>query len=219
MARKRTSKGDAERKPGDDTYNARRREYRAAQRYLKKSKETSGEVSAKNRALAEMHLKNALETYDPTQKQEFSAPIRNLAAEFGISEVAIRPAYAAETAEKRKGAIARSFKALEGTLKEKRSELEAEALMGNKAISKRILGGLVDVWRDKVKSGVSADTNRAEIQKAVFDYFNVSDWPSVIEILERNFGNMLFMVGSDLEIYDVVKISIQKSVLNNSLVA
>ena len=208
-------------KSGDSAYNARRREYRAAQRYLKKANETSGATSEKNRALAKMHLENALETYDPRQKQNISAPMINLAAQFGIDIQGKRKEYIASTDATRKKAIERSYTALESTLSDdqKRNELEAQALISNPTIGKRIMGGLVDVWSGAVEKGKSAAENRRAAQAAIFDYFGVNSWVEVLEKLIQSIGKDLFALGSELEMYDTVRISIQKGVAGNTLVS
>lgn len=68
-------------KESDSSYNARRREYRSAQRYLKKADENTGAVAEKNRALAKQHLMNALATYDRNASpQRISSQIVNIGA-------------------------------------------------------------------------------------------------------------------------------------------
>ena len=205
-------------KAGDAAYNARRREYRAAQRYLKKADETSGAVAAKNRALAKTHLERALETYDPSQRQNISAPIINLAAQFGIDIQGARSEFITAKEKDRQAAIKRSKTALESELRDprKRREQEVQALISNPSIGKRIMGGLVDVWKGTVKSGVSAAENRRAAEQAIFDYFGADNWISVLDKLEQSIGSELFAIGSDLEMYDIVRINIQKGILTGS---
>lgn len=213
MARKRKS--------GDTAYNARRREYRAAQRYLKKAHESTGATAERNRALARSHFKNALQTYDPNENQRFSSQIINLAAEFGVDIQGQRTEFITADEKKRKRAIERSYEALESELKDekKRAEREAQTLMNNPAISKRIMGGLVDVWRDKVKPGQSAAENRKGMQQAIFSYFGVDSWAGVLDKLDKSIGDMLFSISNELEIYEIVRIQIQKGVIGNTLIA
>ena len=219
---------------GDTSYNARRREYRAAQRYLKRANETSGATAEKNRALARTHLMNALETYDYSAKpQKISSQIINVGTALGIDVENARSGYLgslysdaggsgvqyARAAKKQEEAIARSYEALETTRKQQRTELEAKELISNKVIGKRIMGGLVDVWRDKVSPGNSAVENRRTIQKAIFDFFKVSSWVEILEKLEKFIGSALYSLQSELEIYETVKLAIQKGVTGNTLVA
>ena len=209
MARKR--------KTGDTAYNARRREYRAAQRYLKAAQQTTGATAEKNRALAQAHLQNAINTYDPTQKQNISAPIRNLAAEFGMTEFDISKQRATTTQKKQTRAIQQSQTALASVPLETRREQEADILMANPSISKRIIGGLVDVWRDKVKSGVSAEENREKIKSAIFDYFKISSWADLLDKLVGKLGDLIFSTKGEEEIYDTVKLSLQIAIERNAL--
>lgn len=208
-------------KSGDIAYNARRREYRAAQRYLKKAEQSSGATAARNRAIAKTHLQNALDTYDPSQNQKISAPITNLATQLGVDIQGSRSQYINATSKERQAAIQGSTSALEGSLKDpyKRKVAETEALMQNKTIGRRIMGGLVDIWRDVVKKGKSAIENRKAATKAIFNYFKVDNWYEVIEKLMQAAGSELFDMSADEEIYDVVRITLQTKINNNTLVA
>ena len=210
-----------DRKPSDDVRNARRREYRAAQRYLKKAEESSGATAARNRAIAKTHLQNALDTYDPSQNQKLAAPIVNIAAQLGMDVQGSRREYINASEERRKAAVASSTSALEGSLKDpyQRKVAETEALMQNKTIGRRIMGGLVDIWRDVVKKGKSAIENRKAATRAIFDYFKVDNWYEVIEKLMQAAGSELFDMSADEEIYDVVRITLQTKINNNTLVA
>lgn len=213
MARKR--------KAGDTAYNARRREYRAAQRYLKKAHESTGATAERNRALARSHFESALQTYDPNENQRFSSQIINLATEFGVDIQGQRADFITADEKKRKRAIERSREALESELKDekKRAEREAQTLINNPAIGRRIMGGLVDIWRDKVKPGQSAAENRKGIQDAIFSFFGVDSWAGVLDKLDKSIGDMLFSIGNELEIYEIVRIQIQKAIIGNTLIA
>ena len=207
---------------GDAQYNARRREYRAAQRYLKKAYESSGATASKNRALAKAHLENALATYDPSQKQRISAPIVNLAAEFGIDIQGARGEFITSTEAQRKKAVEKSKSSLHGTLTDadKRRELEAQALISNPSIGKRIMGGLVDVWKKAVSKDKSAAENRQAAQDAIFKYFGVDNWADVLDKIKQNAGVDVFATDmSELDAYDIVRIAIQKGVRGNTLIA
>ena len=90
MARLPKSATPRARKKGDDSTNARKRYYRASERYLKKAESTSGATSQKYRALARDSFDKALSTYEATNTQRFSAPMRRLASEFGVDLEKIR---------------------------------------------------------------------------------------------------------------------------------
>lgn len=205
------------RKKSDDVYNARRRERRAAQRYLEQSRRSVGVVSEKNRALALEHLKNALATYsDKSKAIGRSAPIKSLISEFSLDSRA--NSYIAADKIELSDVIAKSKLALANFDIDFRRENEARVLLSNPSIGRKIFGGLVDIWGDKVKKGASASENRAIIQKALFDYFKVDSWADLIEILERNVGESLYSVVEGFEIYDTVRIALQKHVKGNTFV-
>ena len=206
-------------KSGDAAYNARRREYRAAQRYLKRADQTSGATAEQNRALAKIHLQNALDTYDPRQRQPISSQIVNIAAQLGMDVQQQRDKYITASKQRQQQAIRESRSALHETLSDegKRRELEAQALISNPSIGKRIMGGLVDIWSKVVKKGKSAAENRAEAQNAIFKFFNASSWVEVLETLKRNIGQELFAISSEDEIYDTVRISMQKKYIDGTL--
>lgn len=204
MARKR--------KTGDTSYNARRREYRAAQRYLKQAQQQTGATAEKNRALAFIHLQNAINTYDPTQNQKIAAPIQRMAQEFGMTAQDIQKQREQLTQKQRTQAIKESQTALATVSDEVRREQEAKIVMNNPTISKRIMGGLVGIWGDKVKKGVSAEENREAITGAIFEHFKVSSWSEVLAKIEDIAGIDLYKVNEDYDIYDTVKLSLQIAV-------
>lgn len=209
---------------------ARKREYRAAQRYLKKANEGYGVTAEKNRALARMHLQNALETYDNSAPaQKISSTIINLGAALGVDVQGYRAeqrrAYenmGEEDRQKqetqRRKVVREANKALAKQDEKKLSENEARALIANPVIGKRIMGGLVDVWSDAVEKGESAYNNRREAQRAIFKYFHVSSWAEVLEKLEQSIGSELYSIATDLEMYDVVRIAIQQNVIGNTYI-
>lgn len=203
-------------KQGDIAYNARRREYRAAQRYLKKAEKTTGATSAYNKALAREHLIRSLETYDPKNKQALSSSIVNLGAQLGID---VRSSeFRVMDEKKRIQAVKRSESALEGRMTDEqtRKEEESRVLMSNKEIGHRIMGGLVEIWKPYIKKGASAAENRAAAEKAIFDYFGASSWVDILDKLKQSMGDELYSIASDLEMYDVVKIGLQIRVATNS---
>lgn len=215
-------------KTSDATYNARRREYRAAQRYLKKANETSGATASRNRALAQTHLQNALNTYDLTQNQEISASIVNIGAELGIDVYGYRQDMRSDFVGSKTKYEARarriekeSTRALESSLSDEdiRRDEEARAIMNNPSLGKRIIGGLSSVWSDSVKKGNSNAENRQAIQDSVFEYFGVQKWADVIDKLRDMAGESLFEVSNDLEMYDTVKIAIEKGIARNESLA
>ena len=155
---------------GDTAHNARRRYYRAAERYLKDAASAAGATAARYRELARQKLNDALKTYDKGTTQAFAKPIQKIANALGIDLSEERRKTQAQSKkaneEIRKGAIelgkgSRSFQALEGTRKgaaaQTLREDEARAIL-NSPIGQRIIGGTVEVWEEGAR--IPADNEK-----------------------------------------------------------
>ena len=220
------------RKPGDVSTNARKRYYRASERYLKKAEQASGANAQRYRQLAKQSFEDALATYDPANTQKYSKPIQRLAGEFGYDLEAMRQL--PESNAERENAMSRRARIQERVVRESeyvkesslksddvRREREAQTLFKNAEIGRRIIGGYVDVWRDEAtitdpETGErKIDTRR--IFAALYKHFNVDKLSDLVEKVENEIGSMLYEMGNDDEIYEVVKLSIQNKVLDNTL--
>lgn len=217
-------------KVGDDTYNARRREYRAAKRYLDKAYESAGATRDKYRQIAREHFENALDTYDPSTKQDFSAPMKRLAAELGADINKRRSEFVTggknaqarqqkQFEEQRERRISESLYSTEKAMQDSeiRREREAGILMSGE-LGRRIMAGLVDVWSDVVSKDNTPAENRRLVEQAVFEYFNVDKWSDVIAALEKSIGESLYKISGNEDFYDVVKTMIQDKVMDNTLI-
>lgn len=209
-------------KTSDDVYNARRRFARAAERNLEKAKETSGATSERYRQLARQNLESAIDLYDSKSLNRKSAQrIRQAAGELGVDLEGAK----ADTGRANKlDVMSRSFSTLESNLADDnfRREQEARALLNDDRIGSRILGGLVDVWRDKAtivdENGI-AKIDNAKIMPALFDYFGVENLADMLDKLEDSIGSKLYEMRGDADnIYEHVKVLIQTKVLENTLV-
>lgn len=206
----------------DDVYNARRRFARAAERNLKRSKETSGATSERYKQLARQNLESAINLYDSSSLNRKSAQrIRQGAEELGI-DLGVEKANCSRASKL--DAVSRSFGTLEGNLSDDsfRREQEASALLNDDRIGSRILGGLVDVWRDKatvIDSTGMASIDNSKIMPALFDYFGVDNLADMLDKLEASIGSKLYDMRGDADnIYEHVKVLIQTKVLENTLV-
>ena len=219
-------------KQGDVSTNARKRYYRASERYLKKAEQASGASAKRYRQLAKQNFEDALATYDPANTQKYSKPIQRLAGEFGYDLDAMRQL--PESNAERKSAMFRRARKQERVVRESkyvtetalksddvRREREAQTLFKNAEIGRRIIGGYVDVWRDEAtvtdpETGErKIDTRR--IFPALYKHFNVDKLSDLVEKVENEIGSVLYEMGDDDEIYEVVKLSIQNKVLDNTL--
>lgn len=95
-------------------------------------------------------------------------------------------------------------------------ENEARSLINNSIIGSRILGGLVDVWRDKatvLDDDGSYKVDQSKIVDAILDYFGTDSLSDVIEILEKEFGPDLYDTSDNLQVlYEKIKLAIQARV-------
>lgn len=216
------------RKVGDESTNARKRYYRASERYLKKAEESSGATSKRYRQLAKRNFEDALNTYEPGNTQKYSKPIQRLANEFGVDLESRRqtPLDKAELSKRKtrqKFAIAESKNVTETSLRDDdfRREREAQTLFRSSEIGRRILGGYVDVWKDEAsyidpKTG-KRKVDSSKIFKSLYKYFNVDNLADLVEKVEAEIGDTLYDMGDSDEIYEVVKLQIQNKVLDNDL--
>lgn len=225
----------AARKAGDEATIARKRYYRASERYLKKAEQSTGTTAARYRYLAKQSFEDALSTYSPENKQRYSKPIQRLANEFGYDLERERrlpdgeSARAAELARRERQmervVYARSDDTLESTRKnpDKRREAEARAVLRSSELGRRIIGGYVDVWRDEAtyidtKTG-QQKVDTSKIFKALYKYFGVSNVADLVEAVEKDIGEDLYSMGKQEEVYETVKLRITKNLLENEAVA
>lgn len=224
MTRRRHSAGARDFKAGDDSTNARKRFYRKSQSYLKKAEESSGATASKYRQLAKQNFEDALNTYEPTNKQKYSKPIRELAEVFGYDleghrEKRIENEKFYKKVQER--AIENSVSALKSIEDdpETRRQNEARALLNNDAIGSRILGGLVDVWKDEASvyddEGNYQGIDNEEILPALFDYFEVDNLADMLEKVEEIIGDKLYADEDSDSMYEAVKILIQTEIVEN----
>ena len=207
---------------GDEFYNARRRYQRAAERNMRKAEQSSGVTAARYRNLAKQDLQKALATYDKGTTQNFSKPIQKLANNLGVD--------LGEKRAKMKGlkdkaakdlqikAVEKSTERLAGAMEtsEQLRQAEARAVFSSE-VGHRIIGGLVDVWRDKAVKGGKVD--KEKMMKAIYDYFQVDNLADVLQKVEQSLGEVLYQDADTDTIYETVKLTIQNKVADNTLVA
>ena len=220
----KSSKGARARKAGDDAYNARRRYQRSAERNMKKAEQSSGATAARYRQLARDDLDKAMETYDQSTTQNFNKTISNLANQLGVDLSQQRrriQSMKKGTVEKlRESAISeeKSRTRLVAYIEDDEARRQAEARqIINSKIGSRIIGGLVDVWKDKATistdSGLEVDNRK--ILPALFDYFNVDNLADMLEKVEQIIGDKLYGNEDSDAMYEAVKIMLQKHTATN----
>ena len=210
------------RKKGDEFYNARRRYQRAAERNLKKAEQSTGATAARYRNLAKQDLNKALATYEKGTTQNFSKPIQRLAGNLGVNLSdkrarlnSLKDKTAKDLQEK---AVSKSTERLAGAMDTAEALRQAEAqAVFNSEVGHRIIGGLVDVWRDKAVKGGKID--KEKMMKAIFDYFKVDNLADLLQKVENALGEILYNDADTDTIYETVKLTIQNKVADNTLVA
>ena len=222
-AKKAAAKGARAAKKGDIATKARKRYYRSAERNLKKAEQSSGATAARYRQLARQDFEDALSTYDKATKQKFSKPIQRLADQFGYDLEKGRDKFATSGKERlRKISESRSVMETQQQDVDIRREREARALLSNDMIGSRILGGLVDVWREAatvVDASGKVKIDTSKILPTLFDYFNVDNVADMLDKIEDQIGSRLYEDVADMQMYETVKILIQTRVADNALVA
>lgn len=217
----------AKRPTGDTAYNARRRYYRSAERYLKQAQQTTGATAARYRALAQSRLNEAINTYSGSTTQDFAKPIQRLANELGVDLNKERQIIKSRT-EKQEQEIrgraideARSRTALESASQDIATRREAEArTILNSPIGKRIIGGTVEIWQDEAT--VTDDYGSSKIDKrkilpALFDFFKVvtGKLADLLDRIETIVGDLLYHSPDEEAFYESAKITIQQYVRGN----
>ena len=221
MARKR-------RPSGDDATVARKRFYRKAERYLKDAERTSGATAQRMRYLAKQQLNEALRTYSQKTTQEFSKPIRKLAADLGVNLQDFRNKLKKQgegtAKEIREAAIeigreSRSAGSLESRQKdaETRRQAEARAIL-NSPIGKRIIGGTEKIWRDvaSVQTDKGIKIDKYKILPALFEYFNVDNLGDLITKAEQVIGETLYAADDQDAMYEAAKILMQTHIATDN---
>lgn len=201
------------RKAGDDTYNARRRYVRSAERYLNQADKSTGTTAARLRNLARESYNKALSTYSGT-KHKVSNKIQAIGERLGASTRKI------ETTKKQRADLVReSFQTLETVRSQDlfRTEREAKAVVESPEISHRIFGGLVDVWKKRVPT-FQGKLDIKRLMPTIFDYFGVSNYQELLEKLEGIVGENLYAMDDTDFNYDTVKLLLQSYTVENNAV-
>lgn len=221
------------RKAGDKATVARKRYYRAAERYLKQAENMTGATAARYRQLAKTELDNALKTYDPTTTQKFAKPIQKIANDLGVSledeRRKMKDMGRGMREKMRESAIeigegSKSAKSLAGAFEDVdvRSEAEARAII-NSPIGSRIIGGTVDIWKDAatvtrdVDGKLIDEIDKTKIIPALMKYYNADTLSELIETIENEIGESLYADADSEAMYEAVKISLQARIISDNM--
>lgn len=208
-------------KRADEQWNARRRYIRAAERNLKKAEELQGATAERYRQLARQNFESAISTYSPDQlsKGIRSKSLQGMANEFGYNADILSSINQNRYQQNLEILTRESEQQLEGVINTvgNRREQEARALLNDDTIGSRILGGLVEVWKDAAT--VDGKVDNKKILPAIYEHFGIDNLADLVEILEQEIGSSLYAMKGDIDnIYEAVKIMIQTKVRDGSLV-
>lgn len=198
---------------------------------MKMAAQTVGATAARYTELARIELDNALKTYSAKTTQKFSKPVQELANKLGVSlevereKIKNRKDKVAEEIRKAAIDLGRQGESIKrkATYKATPEELrqaEARRLLNDDAIGSRILGGFVDVWRDKATVYETAYTKEGELYEkakvdnskilpALFEYFNVDNLADLVDMIEDIVGPDLYADPDSDARYEAVKLAIQ----------
>lgn len=181
----------------DETYNARRRYRRQAQRYLKKAESSTGATRSRYESLARRATEKAVATYAKGSKPQ--GQVGALADRLGVQQSG--PVSNDALSE----LISSSRDALQGSQRGmSRADTAKDILSGN--VASRFYAGLIGVW------GRTKETKQAP-NKAILDYFGADSMLDVLEMLEQAGIDLYSPEPPEGDAYHTVALQIQHYVL------
>jgi len=152
----------------DSLHNARRRFYRASDRYLKKAQQATGNEQKRYMQLANTSLEKAIALYDDPTKAQNNSEVKRLSRQLNPR---VRKKKLSE--REQKSLVSQSFRTKERKSKEERRQDEAAILMSSD-VGNSIYAAMSDIWQDEPYA------NRDDL---ILDYFGADSMADVIEML------------------------------------
>ena len=196
-----------EKRDSDETYNARRRYRRQAERFIKKADESSGILKSRYEAQARNATINALSTY--AKGQQPKGRVKQLTDMLGIDAKTVQQVAFAKGMQSggvSSGLVSRLIQRSKQTLAsaETRDEMAKEILStGN--VGSRFYGGLVDIWGDTPE-------HREHPNQSILDFFGTDSMMDVIEDLEAE-GIDLYTPDENEDVYKSAQLALQQYIL------
>ena len=197
-----------EKRDSDETYNARRRYRRQAERFIKNADESSGILKSRYEAQARNATINALSTY--AKGQQPKGRVKQLTDMLGIDAKTVQQvafAKGMQSSGVSTGLVSRLVQRSKQTLAsaETRDEMAKEILStGN--IGSRFYGGLIDIWGDTPE-------HRRHPNQPILEFFGADSIMDVIEDLEAA-GIDLYTPDENEDVYKSIQIALQQYILN-----
>lgn len=196
-----------EKRDSDETYNARRRYRRQAERFIKKADESSGILKSRYEAQARNATINALSTY--AKGQQPKGRVKQLTEVLGIDAKTVQQVAFAKGMQSggvTTGLVSRLVQRSKQTLAsaETRDKMAKEILStGN--VGSRFYGGLVDIWGDTPE-------HREHPNQSILDFFGTDSMMDVIEDLEAE-GIDLYTPDENEDVYKSAQLALQQYIL------
>lgn len=196
-----------EKRDSDETYNARRRYRRQAERFIKKADKSSGILKSRYEAQARNATINALSTY--AKGQQPKGRVKQLTDMLGIDAKTVQQVAFAKGMQSggvSTGLVSRLVQRSKQTLAsaETRDEMAKEILStGN--VGSRFYGGLVDIWGDTPE-------HREHPNQSILDFFGTDSMMDVIEDLEAE-GIDLYTPDENEDVYKSAQLALQQYIL------
>lgn len=196
-----------EKRDSDETYNARRRYRRQAERFIKKADESSGILKSRYEAQARNATINALSTY--AKGQQPKGRVKQLTDMLGIDAKTVQQVAFAKGMQSggvSTGLVSRLVQRSKQTLvsAETRDEMAKEILStGN--VGSRFYGGLVDIWGDTPE-------HREHPNQSILEFFGTDSMMDVIEDLEAE-GIDLYTPDENEDVYKSAQLALQQYIL------
>ena len=196
-----------EKRVSDETYNARRRYRRQAERFIKKADESSGILKSRYEAQARNATINALSTY--AKGQQPKGRVKQLTDMLGIDAKTVQQVAFAKGMQSggvSTGLVSRLVQRSKQTLvsAETRDEMAKEILStGN--VGSRFYGGLVDIWGDTPE-------HREHPNQPILEFFGTDSMMDVIEGLEAA-GIDLYTPDENEDVYKSAQLALQQYIL------
>ena len=203
---KPANKAARARKRSDDTYNARRRFTREAERYMKKADTVTGAAKSRYERLAEKSMTQAAALYKGKPKGRNK--LTEMGKKIGVDPFDKAKAFAAGYKAGKQNVtgklIARSYERLEKNKQQTREEM-AKDILSTDNIGSRFYGGLSEIWTQDEESRQHPDA-------AITEFFGVDSIADVLEQLEEA-GIDIYAADENNSNYKSIQLKIQELIM------
>ena len=196
-----------EKRDSDETYNARRRYRRQAERFIKKADESSGILKSRYEAQARNATINALSTY--AKGQQPKGRVKQLTEMLGIDAKTVQQVAFAKGMQSggvSTGLVSRLVQRSKQTLASAETrDAMAKEILSTGNVGSRFYGGLVDIWGDTPE-------HRKHPNQSILDFFGTDSMMDVIEDLEAE-GIDLYTPDENEDVYKSAQLALQQYIL------